>query len=522
MSSSLHVSNKNSLSISRKGLKISVQELPITEISIRNNPEDKYKLVYLSFIFQGAAILFPFNAFVFLVDFYQEKFCQLKLLYWAMIALILCTSLLFAFITTLIADRVSISTRLLTGHILFIIALVLFLIFTVLTALGVFDYIPPYIGYVPLIAGLLTGIGSGIAQPSYYGLSSLLPPQYTQALVVGETVSSLVIACFRVGTRLLKPVGSCANYDTIIFISLTILVMLGSVGVLRFIFSHNYTDYWLKLVRDNFLIEYRVLEQQGGDSFEDEDESVISGRNQTLISEDSPLSKTQRLNLSSLGKYIQMLKLTLKKKAIIFKRTWELQLTILFTMLITLFLFPTFLTAAYSCEPQLCDWGPIITLCVFVMFDFITRWFALIPVKCNNLTVLLFSLPRVVFIPFFAIFIFPVSHPIVPFQIGFPIFLIVVAAFGVTNGYFASIPLVLIPKNLKANDKESGGTIGIFMLFIGLAAGSLLAFPFNETVLTKPGNMTSVCCVSHMQNTTWNHLIRNNTVTQQGVCSCAI
>ena len=502
-------------------LKISVQELPITDNNMRNKPEDKYGLIYLSFIFQGAALLFPFNTFVFLVDFYQERFCELHLLYWAMISVILCASLCFAFITTLIADRVSISTRLLTGHILFIIALILFLLFTILTALGVFDSLPLYIGYAPLIVGFITGIGSGITQTSYYGLSSLFPSRYTQALVVGETVSSLVIACFRVGTRLLKPSGSCSNYDTIIFISLTLLVMLASVGVLKFIYWHDYTKYWLKIVKDNFLIEYSVLEQQGADSFEDEDESVISGRNETLISEESPLSRSRRLELSSVRKYILLFKLTIKKKAIIFKRTWQLQLTILFTMLLTLFLFPTFLTAAYACEPQLCDWGPIITLCVFELFDFITRWFTLIPVKCSNLRIFLLSLPRFVFIPLFAIFIFPVSYPIVPFKIGFPIFLIVVAAFGVTNGYFVSVPLVLIPKNLKANDKESGGTIGIFMLFIGLAAGSLLAYPFNETILTRPSNMTSVCCLSHIQNTTWNQLINNN-ATQLGVCSCAI
>ena len=498
----------------KKESKILFKELPVSESSITTKHKDSFHLLYLSFIFQGAALLMPFSTFVFLVDFYQEKFCQLDLLYWAMMAVILCTSLCFAVITTLVADKVSIAKRLFTGHILFILSLGSFLLFSILTTLGVLDSAPHAVGYVPLISGFLSGVGSGIVQPSYYGLSSLLPYRYTQALVVGETVSGIIIACFRVGTRLLKPVGSCESYDTVVFIALTVLVMIASVAVLKFIFWHEYTKHCLKLVRDNFLVEYRALEQNRGDSFED-DESVISGRNATFVDEHSSLSANRKMS-----KKFHLLTLTVKKKLIIFKKTWELQATILSAMIITLFLYPTFLTAAYTCEDQLCDWGPIITLCVFTLFDFITRWFTLIRVKYNHLAILLFSLARIIFIPLFAVFIFPISNPVVSFRFGFPFFQIIVAIFGVSNGFFASIPLILIPTRLTGSDKESGGTIAILMLFVGLALGTILSLPFNETILVKPpSNLTNLCCVSSIGNNTWN-LIRNITSSQQ--CSCAI
>ncbi|KAI6646896.1 Equilibrative nucleoside transporter 4 [Oopsacas minuta] len=498
--------------ISGKERKLFYQELTTT---ITDKPKDSFNLVYLSFIFQGATLLMPFSTYLFLVDFYTEKFCELNLLYWAMVSVILCTSLSFAFITTIIADRVSLSKRLVTGHILFILSLSSFLLFTVLTSLGIFDSAPHAIGYVPLISGFISGIGSGIIQPSYYGLSSLLPPRYTQALVVGETASGVIIACFRVGTRLLKPAGSCESYDTVIFIALTVVFMIVSIPVLKFIYWHKYTNYWFKLVQKNFLIEYRVLDQHSTDSF-DEDESVIAGRTDTLISE-----YTTTFGDGNVSRKFNGLKLTIQKKFIIFKKTWKLQLTILSAMIITLLLYPTFLTAAYTCGSQLCDWGPIITLCVFTLFDFITRWVILIPVKYNQCVLLLLSLTRILFIPLFAIFIFPISNPLVSFKFGFPIFQIVVAVFGVSNGFFASIPLMLIPTKLNASDKESGGIIGIFMLFIGLAVGILLSLPFYETVLVRTSNTTNLCCLSHVGNTTWS-IFKNNTISMPGECTCGI
>ena len=510
--------NRSIRPTSRKSITFSSRDVPITLTD--NRPQDRFNIIYILFIYQGAALLFPYNAFIFLVDFYREKFCQLNLLYWSMVATILCTSVITAFTTLIIADRVSIAKRNFFGHILFIFSLLFFLVFSILAIVGVFDTAPANVGYIPLLAGFTLGIGSGITQPTYYGLSSLLPSRYTQALVVGETVSGLTVACFRVGTKLLKPIGSCAYYDTIVFIVITMLFMVASLGVWLFIFYHKLTRYCMNREVNSFLVEYRVLDQQReGSSFE-EDESVIAGRTETLAGEESPLSAEhgQQIHLNKVKTALLVLQSTVRKKALILKKTFALQLTLLCSMLTTLFLFPTFLTAAYPCQPQLCDWGPIITLCVFMLSDFSVRWFSILPVKCSDLTLFVISLSRVLFIPAFALFIFPVGNPIIPFKIGFGFYLLIVAGFGITNGYFASVPLVLIPGKLQSDDKESGGTIGIVMVFIGLAAGTLLALPFNETVLTQ-SSLTSTCCMTYRNTTLSSAVMRNNSLF--GECHCA-
>ena len=480
------------------------------QIEHLNVPQDRFNLLYFAFIYQGMAILFPYNAFIFLLDFYQDKFCDLHLFYWAMMSVMLLSDATFCFITNLISEYISFAKRILTGHILFIISLVFFLVFSVLASEGLLDSLPSYIGYAPLLAGLITGIGIGISQPSYYSASSQLPKHYTQALVIGETVSGLTSACFRISTKLLKPPNSCIFYDSQVYIGLTISVMLASFFVWAFIYYHNLTNYWLNLGKEESLAGNRPIQQNNDEVL---DESEIASRLGRVNTEKSPLlENTFKTNDSLYLRFARSLKL----KFSIFWKTWSLQLTLFFNFLITLFLFPTFITAAYPCHPQICDWVPIISLTIFVFSDFIVRWFTLIPIKCSSLALLIISLFRFLFIPIIGLFIFPISRPFVPVGYGLPIYLVIISAFGLTNGYFGSLPLVLIPTKLKVGEKEIGISIAIFILVSALVIGTFLALPFNETLLYR--NFTSVCCIGNTNPTS----ITPHLNMTQGGCTCAL
>ena len=503
-------SKRSIASNASKAISISSRELKNIRIEHSNVPKDRFNLLYIAFLYQGMALLFPYNAFIFLLDFYQDKFCDLHLFYWAMVSIMVCSNAFFCLITNLISEYISFAKRILTGHILYIISLLFFLIFSVLATEGVLDSLPTSIGYTPLLAGLITGIGIGIAQPSYYSASSHLPKHYTQALVVGETVSGLTSAFFRISTKLLKPKNSCIFYDSQIYVGLTICVMLASFFVWPFIYYHKFSKYWLGLAKENnFLVEYRHIEQNNDEVSE---ESVIAGRLGSIKADQHPLLNTFKTNGSLCKRFTR----SLKRKFSIFRKTCSLQFTLFFNFIITLFLFPTFTTAAYPCHPQICDWVPIISLTTFVLSDFIIRWFTLIPIKCSSFALLIISLFRLIFIPLIVLFIFPLSRPLVPVEYGLPIYLVIISAFGLTNGYFGSIPLVLIPTKLKVGEKEIGSSIGIFMLVSALVIGTFLALPFNETVLYR--NFTSVCCIA--RNTTRPTSITPYlNITAQGGCS---
>ena len=489
---------------------ITRREIPIVSNDSSNKPVDTCYILYLAFLFQGMALLFPYNAFIFLLDFYQEKFCNLHLFYWSMVMITIGFNALFCLFTNLLSDYISVTKRILTGHILYLIALVFFLVFSTLLAEGVFNYLPDSIGYTLLLAGVFTGAGIGVSQPSYYGICSQLPSRYTQALVVGETVSGITSALFRIITKLVLSGNHCQSIDTLAYIGLTLLIMIMSVFVWAFIYCHKYTRYSIEQLREgSFAVEYRVLEQEREESL---DVSGVSSHVESVPTDERTLLfgiETKRLN-----NIWYVLMRSLRRKLIIFKKTCFLHLTLFFNFTITLFLFPTFITAAYSCHPELCDMVPIISLTIFVTTDFFIRWFTLIKVRCSSFVLFLISLLRVLFIPLICLFIFPLDEPIILVEYGLPIFFVVIGAFGLTNGYFGSVPLVIIPSKLKAGDRQSGSSMGIFMLVIALVFGELLAFPFNETVLYKASNNTGPCCIGNNSIP----LILNNTANS-GACT---
>ena len=488
---------------------ITKREIPVVSTESFDKPVDRCYILYFAFLFQGMALLFPFNAFVFLLDFYQEKFCDLHLFYWSMVTITICSNALFCLLTNLVSDYISVAKRILTGHIIYLISLIFFLTFSTLVANGVFDDLSDSVGYTLLLAGILAGVGIGISQPSYYGISSQLPSMYTQALIVGETVSGITSAFFRITTKLAFYDQICQSNDTLAYIALTLLVMLMSVAVWAFIYCHKFTRFYIDQLKEgNFAIEYRVLDQERQNGLDD---SEVSGHVEPITDESTLLFgvKTERFN-----KTCNIFMKSLKRKLIIFKKTCFLQLTLFFNFVITLFLFPTFITAAYSCHTQLCDWVPIIALTIFVTTDFIIRWFTLIKVKCSSLVLFIISLFRVLFIPLICLFIFPLDKPIMNVEYGLPIFLVVVGVFGLTNGYFGSVPLVIIPRKLKVGDRQSGSSMGIFMLVLALVIGSLLAYPFNKTVLYKASNGTGPCCLGNRNIS----VLPNSTAN--GECTC--
>ncbi|RKP38274.1 nucleoside transporter-domain-containing protein, partial [Dimargaris cristalligena] len=119
----------------------------------------------------------------------------------------------------------------------------------------------------------------------------------------------------------------------------------------------------------------------------------------------------------------------------------------------------------------------------FVLFnigDWTGRWFSMFPwLRFLNSRVVLFgALSHLVFVPLFLFSnsVFPATVTrLVPVLIRSDIaFFVIVALFGISNGYWGSLAMMTGPQ--VALDKERAGTVMSFFLVFGMAFGSVLSF----------------------------------------------
>ena len=82
-----------------------------------------------------------------------------------------------------------------------------------------------------------------VQQASYYGLAGMLPPRYTQALMLGESVAGLIVSVLRIIT---KASTNSERKGAIAFFSLGLAYILFCVGCQVFIFKSKFVNFYIK------------------------------------------------------------------------------------------------------------------------------------------------------------------------------------------------------------------------------------------------------------------------------------
>ena len=118
----------------------------------------------------------------------------------------------------------------------------------------------------------------------------------------------------------------------------------------------------------------------------------------------------------------------------------------------------------------------VVNVTIFNTFDFIgrslPRWDSLVIVSPRWLW--LPVVLRAAFVPLFVICKKPqlIHNDLATFAI--------MAAFALTNGYLGTLAMMFGPAKLAPADKETGGSIMVFMLTVGLTAGVWAGKALNE------------------------------------------
>lgn len=162
-------------------------------------PEDHFNLVYISMLMAGAGFLFPWTSYITAVDYflliYQEDFSHVPVI----IPLVyLVTTLVSSTFNVAAVRWVPLHWRIGFGYVMFLIAL----LFVPFLDVGIRHGLSTQTAfYLTLLSVALVGFGSGVQQTSYYGLSSMLPKKYSQAVMAGESIAGVVVSINRIITK---------------------------------------------------------------------------------------------------------------------------------------------------------------------------------------------------------------------------------------------------------------------------------------------------------------------------------
>uniref|UniRef100_A0A182FVD0 Uncharacterized protein n=1 Tax=Anopheles albimanus TaxID=7167 RepID=A0A182FVD0_ANOAL len=201
-------------------------------------PKDRRRLVFFALMTAGVGFVLPYNSFIIASDYWQSRFpgqsvaLDMSMTY---IIVALATVLLNNVFLTLAPFRV----RVAFGYAVSFTTLV----FVALCEVAWHMFTAKTAYSVNLAAVSLVAMGCTIQQSSFYGFASMLPKQYTQAVMAGESLAGFLVSSNRVVTKLL--IKSDRASTAIFFLTSTVYIAFSYV--LHSITTHSpFVRYYMK------------------------------------------------------------------------------------------------------------------------------------------------------------------------------------------------------------------------------------------------------------------------------------
>lgn len=365
----------------------------------------------------------------------------------------------------------------------------------------------------------------------------MLPKQYTQAVMSGESLAGFLVSSNRVLTKLMIDND---RVSTVLFF-LTSTVYIGFSYALYGITKHSpFIKYYTKKCAKIVLRpdEDVTLDQSNQDSINDSSrskygvlvydssprtiksknavsktlsfsnpvyelsnpsagESVLDDLNNLSDVPQTPSQETSNTSVSfkvehiltpgrSSGK-ITDFKNGFESRRKVSELIYPYMVSIALAYCVTLSLYPGIESEIMSCTYR--TWMPVLLMFIFNMSDLIGKLLAIIPYNWSRRQLILMSGLRVVLIPLLLLCAAPRNRPVIAGESAAFIFTI---ALGITNGLAGSLPMMLAPLKVPAVLREVTGNMMTLSYNVGLTAGSLIGYVF-ESMLGAGADLAEIC-----------------------------
>ena len=430
----------------------------------KSDPPDP--LLYWIFAFMGAGLLTPWNcvinSFPFFTTLYTSS-VNASLPFW-MSAAYSYPSVPMLLFMVFFGERLTLRTRIVgpfAAQALIMAALPL---------------VAPTSYLVPLGLMFINGLLTGLLQSSLFGLAAAFPPTYSQAALLGQGLAGAVSSYAQIAVLAAAAASPSSDYTrpaAIAYFSAAALVMAGGAAAYLYLVR-------LPLARE-YLAAFKAHEAEarlhGPDGGGGAEGGVDGG------AEDDEDSRA--LLLSGPGAALAQappLSTAFRSAWRVLKRVWPSALGIFLVFVMTFICFPGLMNAIPYRNGLGPGAGPVLgssgrwavaLLAVFNTFDTIGRFLPGRVMLLRASWLLPASIARFALVPLFV----ACARGWAP-AFGDVFALLLLAVFGVTNGYVASCVFMLTPPLVEDRDQERSGFLLSFFLNTGITVGAQIALAF--------------------------------------------
>ncbi|KAJ9457935.1 Nucleoside transporter FUN26 [Diplonema papillatum] len=457
-------------------------------------PRDIHNMTLVSLFIIGAGVLFPWNALISAPDYFT-KFHEFvdasyelssaesnlwdNILTYFTVSFSCLNQIGQAFIIYM-GSRFTISPKVIYS---------IFSLFVVMILVPVLSYVhmsPPLaFALLVTIAGIC-GLATAFFQATSFGLGAMFPPEFTQAVMVGNACAGLTVASLRLIT---KSAGGTARANGAIYFYLAsswLVVSLACFVVMRKLrFAQKYVDEFSVYTRLRFPGESETAESTASARSASVPPAplLVPATKEELEKLSQPLSGIDaaeshgahpRANRGSSTNHDDPASASDSEDTgpvtpllTVYKAILPMSLSVFLSFVVTIGVFPGAVSRIPSSFSD--GWYTVWLIFTFNLTDMFGRYAPSLYTARREL-VPVFSVVRLAFVPLVLFCVEPrIFH-----AAWIPI--LIVAGVGTTNGYTASLAMMYGPSSasLAPKDRERAGTIMSFSLLSGITVGSFV------------------------------------------------
>ncbi|KAL8586292.1 hypothetical protein ACOMHN_058672 [Nucella lapillus] len=439
---------------------------------IHSEPRDRFRLVFIIFLYLGVATLLPWNFFITAKHYFDYKFRNTSLpegvsysvgnvttplqnnfeSYLSIMSMV--ANLIFISIAMVFVRNVSINSRMLISLVPII---AIFITTDIFIEIDTDSWQEGFFWFTLVSAAFMVGL-TAVMTGSTFGLSCLFPPCYTQAVMAGQAVGGTLSAAVNIMSIAIgeDPKRSAFGF----FLTATVCSALA-------LFAY-FALYYLKYSK--FFMANQRMEKGppiNADQNDQDADQVVYDKHNEIPRSHQMMSRRQFF-------------------ASILKKIWPYFLSVCLVFLVTLACFPAVVSLITSVDYTPGNswtdtfFSPVVCFLLFNAWDLIGRTAThVIQIPRNGQTCLIVFLAtlRLGFIPLFMMCNIRPDHrkyfPVLLENDAWPIVLNILL--GLSNGYIGTLSMMHGPSQVDLDHAEGAGMVMTFGMTLGLAGGSVLS-----------------------------------------------